>query len=132
MKNKAIIMSFLLILLITISVSAISAADISTDDQDISSDDGIITEEISKDANDKSLSEGGLIISNNWNLKPSSDGESDAAAIQKCIDNSAGSGDTILLNNYNYTFEKTVRLTKDLTINGGTIYNTNNLSNLSQ
>ena len=130
MKNKAIIMSFLLILLITISVSAISAADISTDDQDISSDDGIITEEISKDANDKSLSEGGLIISNNWNLKPSSDGESDAAAIQKCIDNSAGSGDTILLNNYNYTFEKTVRLTKDLTINGGTIYNTNNLSNL--
>ena len=130
MKNKTIIMSFLLILLITISVSAISAADISTDDQDISSDDEIITEEISKDASDKSLSDGNIVVSNKWAVKPSSDGESDAAEIQKCIDKSAGSGDTILLNGHNFTFEKTVRLTKDLTINGGTIYNTNNLTEL--
>lgn len=127
MKKKTIIISFLLILLITISVSAISAADISTNDQDISSDDEIITEEINKDTSDKSLSDG-VVISNNRMVKPTSDG-TDANAIQKCINNDINNGESIILKG-NYTFEKTVSLNKDLTITGGSIYNTNNLSNL--
>lgn len=128
MKKKTIIMSFLLILLITISVSAISATDISTNDQDISSEDEIITEEISKDTSDKSLSDGNITISNNRKVNPTSDG-TDANAIQKCINNEISNGNSIILEG-NYAFEKTVNLNKDLTITGGTIYNINNLTEL--
>lgn len=136
MNNKKIIMSFLLILLIAIYVSAVSAADISSDNQDqISSNDNSINEiareEISKDINDKTLSDGVSTSGNNWIVKPSQDGKSDANSIQKAINNdNTKAGDTLLLTDKNFTLEKSVSLNKDLTINGGKIYNNNNLTDL--
>lgn len=134
--NKKIIMSFLLILLITISISAVSAEDILTNDSNqLSSDDSsideIATEEINKDTNAKSLGEGITTSGNNWNVKPSSDGTSDALSIQKAINNDhTVNGDTILLTDKNFTLEKSISITKDLTIKGGNIYNSNNLTDL--
>ena len=136
MNNKKIIMSFLLILLIAISVSAVSAADIIADNQDsISSNNNsineIATEDISKDINDKSLSDGVSTGGNNWIVKPSTDGKSDANSIQKAINlDNTKPGDTLLLTDKNFTLEKSVSLNKDLTINGGNIYNQNNLTDL--
>ncbi|ADC46183.1 adhesin-like protein [Methanobrevibacter ruminantium M1] len=136
MNNKKIIMSFLLVLLIAISVSAVSAADIIADNQDsISSNDNsineIATEDISKDINDKSLSDGVSTGGNNWIVKPSTDGKSDANSIQKAINlDNTKPGDSLLLTDKNFTLEKSVSLNKDLTINGGNIYNQNNLTDL--
>ena len=134
--NKKIIMSFLLILLITISISAISAADISTNDQnqlssDESSIDEIAQEDVDKGTNAKSLGDGISTSGNNWNVKPSSDGTSDALSIQKAINSAyTANGDTILLSDKNFTLEKAVNINKDLTIKGGNIYNSKNLTDL--
>ena len=134
MNTKKIIISFLLILLIAISVCAVSAADVSNDQNLISSNDDSldeITEEINKDTNAKSLGDGIVTTGNNWIVKPSSDGKSDANSIQKTINNAnTKPGDSILLSDRNFTLEKSVDLSKNLTINGGNIYNTNNLTDL--
>ncbi len=141
MKSKKIIMSFLLILLITISISAISAAEDSINDQDIiSSDTGIsdkissdivsadeITkEEINKGAGEKSLKDG-IITGNNY-VPARHNNQTNDTEIQKTI-NSYGPGNTVQLQvgdkDLNATFNNPVVINKNFNVKGGTIYNTN-------
>ena len=127
--------------MITISISAISAAEDSINDQDIISSDTVLSEkiasdivtadeitkeEINKDAGEKSLKDG-IIIGNNYVPARNNDQTNDTE-IQYII-NKYGSGNTVELQIektvLNATFNNPVIINKTFNIHGGTIYNTN-------